>query len=147
MGSIALGAGVVAMVAALVAPPAWAQWNNQPYSPRSGGGVGMSTAYRQAYIDQQISGNRPRNLVRAADGSLASVVEKDGQAFLVTPQPNYLINRGGSAAGISIGIGGIGLTSSVDGWTGMGVALPAPGTGRAPIDGWVAQLDGLRPVQ
>lgn len=145
MGPIAFGAGVAAMAAALAAAPAWAQWNNEPYSYRSGGSSGMSTAYRQAYLDQQITGNRPRNLVRGADGSLLSVVEQDGQAFLTTPQPNYVVNRGGTAAGISIGVGGVGIASTVDSWTGAGgVAVSAA---RTPIDSWVAQLDGLRPIQ
>lgn len=148
MGSTSLGAGLVMAVALLAAAPAWAQWNNQPYSYSSGGGsVGMSGAYRQAYLDQKITGNRPRNLVRGPDGSLASVVEKDRQAFLVTPQPNYIVNRGGSAAGISIGIGGVGLLSPLDGWTGGAVAVAPASAARAPIDSWVAQLDGLRPVQ
>jgi hypothetical protein len=145
MGIVRLGSGVVA-VGVLAAVPAWAQWNNEPYSYRSGGSVGMSTAYRQAYIDQQLTGNRPRNLVRAADGSLVTVIEKDRQAFLATPQPNYLINRGGTAAGISIGIGGVALASVVDGWTMPAAVIPSP-MGRAPIDSWTAQLDGLRPVQ
>ncbi len=147
MASFPIGAGAAVLVAVLAAAPAWAQWNNQPYSYRAGGGVGMSTAYRQAYIDQQISGNRPRNLLRAPDGSLLSVTEHNSQAFVTTPQPNYVINRGGIAAGISIGVGGVGMLSPVDGWTGTVVSsLPAPGTGRPPIDAWVAQLDGLRPV-
>jgi len=147
MASFSIGAGAAALAVALSAMPAWAQWNNQPYSFRAGGGVGMSTAYRQAYIDQQISGNRPRNLLRGSDGSLLTVTEHHGQAFVSTPQPNYVINRGGIAAGISIGLGGVGILSPVDSWTGTVVStLPAPGTGRPPIDTWVAQLDGLRPV-
>lgn len=149
MGSKAFGAaiawGVGVAAVAVMAAPAWAQWNNEPYSYRSGGSsLGMSTAYRQAYLDQQISGNRPRNLIRAPDGSLLSVVEKDRQAFLVTPQPNYRVNRTGSAAGITFGVGGIGVASAVDGWTGTGMAT---GAGRGPIDGWVAQLDTLQPAQ
>lgn len=148
MGLRSVGAGVVVAAAALAAAPAWAQLNNEPYSYRAGGGVGMSTAYRQAYLDQQINGNRPRNLVRAPDGSLVTVVERDRQAFLTTPQPNYLVNRGGVAAGVSFGLGGVGLGSAVDGWTGVGIQMqPAPGTGRPPIDAWVAQLDGLAPVR
>lgn len=147
MGSLSLGAGLV-LAAALAAAPAWAQWNNQPYSySRGGGSVGMSSAYRQAYLDQQLNNNRPRSMVRGADGSLLTVQNRDQQAFVVAPQPNYVVNRGATAAGISIGLGGVGMLSAVDGWTGGAVAVAVPGTARAPIDSWVAQLDGLRPVQ
>jgi hypothetical protein len=108
----------------------------------------MSTAYRQAYIDQQITGNRPRNLMRGPDGSLVTVIEKDRQAFVATPQPNYLVNRGGAAAGIAVGgIGfGIGLASAVDGWAVPLAGLPA-GAARSPIEAWTAQLQGLAPLQ
>ncbi|HLO75483.1 MAG TPA: hypothetical protein VK196_03405 [Magnetospirillum sp.] len=128
-----LGAGVVAVAAALVSPPVWAQWNNQPYSYRSGGSAGISTAYRQAILDQQLTGNRPRALLRGEDGSLLSVLEKDRQAFVAVPQPNYVVNRGGAyAGGAYAGVAGGAVT-----W----------GRASAPVDVWVGQLEGLRPLQ
>lgn len=128
MGPIPFGIGMAAVAAVLATTQALAQWNNEPYSYRSGGSTGMSTAYRQALIDQQISGNRPRNLLRAGDGSLLTVIENDGQAFAATPQPNYQVGRVGTLAGVAIGGVGVGISS-------------------APIDAWVAQLDGLHRLE
>ncbi|MGE5514849.1 MAG: hypothetical protein ACM31D_03415 [Bacteroidota bacterium] len=134
MASIAYVAGMVAVIAVFTGAPAWAQLNNEPYSYRSGGGVGMSDAYRQAMMDREITGARPRNLLRGADGSLLTVQERNGQAVVTTRPSTYVLQRAG-----------VGFWSAGDGWTGNGVAVVPPGSGRAPIDAWVAQLDGLRP--
>lgn len=149
-----LGAAAVIAVAASVwvqlsAASAWAQLSTEPYSYRSGGSVGMSNAYRQAMMDKEITGSRPRNLLRGADGSLLVVEERNSQAVVTTRPSNYLFTRGGNVAGVNIaGAGyGLGFGSPVDGWTGPGVALTPPGAGRPPIDSWVAQVDGVRPVQ
>lgn len=158
MGSKSSGAGLAGLAAVAVAAsawvllsatPAWAQLSTEPYSYRSGGGVGMSNAYRQAMMDKEITGSRPRNLLRGADGSLLVVEERNSQAVVTTRPSNYLFYRGGNVAGVNIaGAGyGLGFGSAIDGWTGQGVALTPPGAGRPPIDSWVAQLDGLRPVQ
>lgn len=153
MGSMSFGAGLVVVAAMLAAAPAGAQLNNEPYSYRSGGGVGMSNAYRQAMMDQEITGSRPRNLLRGADGSLLTVTERDGQAVVTTRPSNYVLYRGGNVAGVSVAGAGyaVGLGSPIDSWTGSwagsGVALTPPGGGRSPIDSWVAQVDGLRPAE
>lgn len=149
-----LGAAAAIAVAAsawvqLSAASAWAQLSTEPYSYRSGGSVGMSNAYRQAMMDKEITGSRPRNLLRGADGSLLVVEERNSQAVVTSRPSSYLFYRGGNVAGVNIaGAGyGLGFGSSIDGWTGPGVAVIPPGAGRPPIDSWVAQVDGVRPVQ
>lgn len=143
------GAGMAAMAVILAAAPAWAQLSTEPYSYRSGGGVGMSNAYRQAMMDQEITGSRPRNLLRGADGSLLVVEERNGQAVVSNRPSSYVFYQGGNLAGVNIaGAGyGLGFGSAIDGWTGTRLALTPPGVGRSPIDGWVAQLDGLGAAQ
>lgn len=131
MGPIPFAACAVVLVAAALAPPpALAQWNNQPYSYRSsGGGAGMSTAYRQAIIDRELFGREPRNLVRSGDGRLLEVIERDDQAFVADREPNILVERDLAApvAGLRLRVGGVG--------------------GSVAIDGWTAMLDGIRPVE
>lgn len=147
MASTSFAAGAALAAAMTVAAPAWAQLNNEPWSYRSGSGSGMSNAYRQAYMDFKITGSRPHSMLRGADDSLLTVEERNGQAIVTTRPSNYVFYRGGNVAGVTVaGAGfGVGLGSAIDGWTsGAGAAAVPPGAGRTPIDGWVAQVDGVR---
>lgn len=140
-------AGVAALAAALLASfGASAQWNNQPYQFRNtpGSGAGMSIAYRQAILNEELFGRRPDNLVRGADGRLLEVFKRDQQAFLAEPEPNFLV--GGGARG-GIFVGGIGIGAAPIGqWTGLlavGPVVDYAATRRpdTPIDAWVGMLD------
>ncbi|HSV29329.1 MAG TPA: hypothetical protein VLL76_07215 [Candidatus Omnitrophota bacterium] len=138
-------AGWAAMAALLAPHLALAQWNNEPYQFRSniGGGAGMSTAYRQAIIDKELYGRRPENLVKGPDGRLLEVIERDQQAFLADPEPNFIVRRSGWASGgASVGVGGVaigGWTAMVDGGPVTGYAGSQPSA--SPIDSWVGMLD------
>lgn len=128
------GAAVVA-IAAGAGLPAQAQWNDQPYSFGSVGfaGVGMSAAARQAILDRELTGNRPRNLYRGPDGRLATVLQRDRQAYLVEPQPDFLVGQ--SRAGqVFVQLGGLGAAFH------YGLAA-GPHLSSAPVDAWVAMLE------
>ena len=57
---------VVGAMAMLHVASAEAQLNNQPFSFGSGGGgIGMSTAGRQAILNQQLFGSTPDNILMA----------------------------------------------------------------------------------
>ncbi|MBI5164453.1 MAG: hypothetical protein HY985_11185 [Magnetospirillum sp.] len=114
--------------ALLVAVPAAAQWNNEAFSFRgSSGGVGMSLAYRQAILADELFGRRPDARVRGADGRLVEVIRRNRQAFLATPDPDLLpFNAPGPAA---------------TRW----VAAPVPA--RPPVDAWIGQLAELQALR
>lgn len=121
--------GMVALAAALLAAPslAFAQWNNQPYQFRNsppGSGAGMSLAYRQAILVQEIENRRPDTLLRGAGGGLIEVRRFERQAFAVTPETEYL-----RPATRPIG--------TTQGWAAYGWNTQASD----PIDSWTAMLD------
>ncbi|CAA7618359.1 hypothetical protein [Magnetospirillum sp. UT-4] len=103
-----------------LAQPAAAQWNDRPWS-YGGGGAGMSTAARQAIMDAELFGSRPRNLVRSGDGQLLRVIERDNQAFLAEREPNVLAGPSSAVplAGLRFGVGGVGGSAAIDSWTAM----------------------------
>ncbi|MGE5475883.1 MAG: hypothetical protein ACM3Q1_04455 [Bacteroidales bacterium] len=148
MGATYFAAAAATAAVMMAAAPAGAQLNNEPWSYRSGGGSGISSAYRQAYMDYKITGSRPRNLLRGDDGSLLTVERRDRQAVVTTRPSNYVFYRGGNVGGGVAGAGfGFGFGSAVDGWTGGNVAMVPPGAGNSPIDSWIAQVDGVRAGQ
>lgn len=136
-------AGGAVLIAVLLAPAsAVAQWNDQPYQFRNSpprAGAGMSTAYRQAMLIEEIEGRRPGAILRGPGGALLEVQRFRRQAFAVAPEPDYLPSvtrvRGAVISGVA-----------VQAWT---LQMSAPelisthgGTiGRTPIDSWVAMLD------
>lgn len=149
MGCFRLLAGVAAL-AAVLTEPALAQWNNEPYQFRnSGGGGGFSPAYRQAMLNKELFGREPDNLVRGPDGRLLDVIERDQQAYLVDPEPNFYVpaQRFSSTGGISLFLSAGGGAATIGGWTSMldGPGLPnaagRPATAASPIDSWINQLD------
>lgn len=157
MGPIPTITGVAALAAAVLVPSlASAQWNNQPYQFRSniGGGAGMSQAYREAMINEELFDRRPDNLVRGADGRLLEVVEYQNQAFLANPEPDFLPRAGATGARAWVSVGGLGAglgigSAPIAGWT-AATNLPEPAdygatrlAGSSPIDQWIGQLDHL----
>lgn len=144
-----LTAGMTALAVAVLAPTAAsAQWNNDPYQFRSntGGGAGMSLAYRQAILNEELFGRRPENLVRGPDGRLLEIIRRDQQAFLADPEPNFLVGRRGRT-GVLVGVGGVGFSFGSGGpvqqWTadyGLS-AWAATRRSSEPVDAWTAMLD------
>lgn len=62
-----------------------AQFNNKPYSFNTPTGApGMSVAGRRAMLNDQLFDIRPRNMLRAEDGSLLSVEKGKGGTAIVT---------------------------------------------------------------
>jgi len=122
----------------ITSTPALAQLDNRPFQFRNSeaGRVGMSTAGRQAILNQEILGRTPDNLVRR-NGVLVDVVEgrggeaqvrvPGGGAFLPNARPDGFRYRG-AAVGVfntffmTGGSGGYvpaasGMSHSVTGWT------------------------------
>ncbi len=153
-----LGMALGLILALGVASEASAQVNNQPYTPRfQGGGVGMSTAYREAILRKKFFGETPRNLGRSASGDTLLQVERRGnQAFLRTYDTSYVPARGRnralsgapltyglSIAGLFAGVGDASIwMSTVDNdgipWSGL-----AGGGGDTPINSWISQLEAF----
>ncbi len=140
-----------AVALSLLPAGASAQWNNEPYRFGSNigagtGGAGMSMAYRQAILDEELFGRRPENLLRGADGRLLRVIDRDQQAFLAEPEPNFLV-RQGDRLRVVTGIYGLGLGAAtpIDRWTGTlnTGAQDWAVTSRSsqPIDAWIGMLD------
>lgn len=159
MGSIAalrptsfLTSVLAAAVALSMAPAgASAQWNNEPYRfganiGAGSGGAGMSLAYRQAILNEELFGRRPENLVRGADGRLLDVIERDQQAFLAEPEPDFLVRRGDRLRVVT-GIDGLGFGAAtpIDRWTGTlnagAQAWAVTGRSSQPIDAWIGMLE------
>lgn len=157
--SIFMAAGLAATV---VASGAWAQQVKTPYQFGGSSGVGMSTAYRQAIINAEVTGQHPDNLLRGPRGNLLTVTEAaDGRALVSRPQSQFLPGRRTSGLQFDSGIGvrfatGTGASggtsvappprgdSAVDGWTRQVHGMAAPGTGQ--VDAWVAQAYTLPPL-
>lgn len=107
---------------------ATAQLINGPFEfqRRGGGGeaVGMSTAYRQAILERELFGTRPRNLARDRSGALLEVVPgRSNQAFLRQQAAPFLVGPGGGGFGIGVGgfsIGGGRVTLGGLGYGGAG---------------------------
>jgi hypothetical protein len=67
-------AALLGAFAMLSVASAEAQLNNKPFSfGTADGGIGMSTAARQAIINQQLFGVTPDHIMKGADGSLLTI--------------------------------------------------------------------------
>lgn len=98
---------MIGAVALLHMAPASAQLNNKPFSFNTGdGGIGMSTAARQALINQQLFNATPDNIMRAADGSLLTITRNSsgGRVPIVTSASGEIIPQ---FRGRSLDIGGL----------------------------------------
>lgn len=117
-----------------------------------GGSVGMSTAYRQAILNQELRNSMPSNLLRDRSGALVTVERgPSGQAFVSAPVQPYLVQ---SFRPSGLGYGTVSSSHAFSRWVGMidPVGLPihagvTPIDSRAPsIDAWINQLASLGPV-
>jgi hypothetical protein len=161
--SLALG---LALAIGGVAGSAQAQLFSEPYQFGRGGGhgPGMSIGYREAILDEQLTGNRPEFFVRDGFGQLLDV-ERGPEGLAVvrsrpsTIYPGATAGGGGISLGLAIRIGstsgGYGFipdpAASINSWTAMAAGLPVPpqrwilrGHQPAPIDAWIAQAAALR---
>ncbi len=126
-----------------LAAPAQAQLNNKPFSFNTpDGGVGMSTAGRQAMILHQVYNIRPGNLLRDPQGNLGTVEQGPGGSVVFRDSGGTVIPgfrgtswRGpGDFAGSFNGFFIPGNGSGVDNFR---FASSAANT----IGGWTSQLD------
>ena len=100
-------AAMIGAVALLHMAPASAQLNNEPFSfDTPDGGIGMSTAARQAIINQQLFNATPDNIMRAADGSLLTITQNNrgGRVPIVTSASGEIIPQ---FRGRSLDLGGL----------------------------------------
>lgn len=131
--------GLTVLGVATVATPAMAQLDNRPFQFRDSGGVGMSTAGRQAILNQKILGQTPDNLVRR-NGVLLDVVEgrggealaraPGGGAFLPNARPEGFRFRGAAV--------GVFNTFFMRGGGGTGGYVPAASRTSYSLTGWTA---------
>jgi hypothetical protein len=148
---------------------AQAQLFSEPYQfHRSGGfdgGPGMSVGYREAIIDEELTGNQPEFFLRDSFGNLLDVQEGPNGLAVVRSRgstifPGATAGRGGISLGLAIRIGsssgGYGYipdpAAAITSWTSMAAGLTPPpqrwilrGHQPAPIDAWVAQAAVLPP--
>jgi len=136
--TLGLSLGVVVMTVT----PALAQ-SNLPYRP--GGGVGLSTAARQAITNNQVFGTTPRALIRSSPDGLLFGIQREGRtallqspeggAFLPGARPNRSYPTGlGTGLGWSgVSFGGVGLSSGFSGSAGIG-------TSSISLASWINQL-------
>lgn len=119
----------------------------------SGGSVGMSTAYRQAILNQELRNSTPSNLLRDRSGALVTVERgPSGQAFVSAPVQPYLVQ---SFRPTGQGYGTVTSSIAFARWVGMidHLGLPIhvgvmPLDSRAPsIDAWISQLALLEPAE
>lgn len=118
-----------------------------------GGSVGMSTAYRQAILNQELRNSTPSNLLRNRSGALVTVERgPSGQAFVSESVQPYLVQ---SFRPTGLGYGTVSSSHAFSRWVGMidPVGLPihagvTPIDSRAPsIDAWISQLASLGPAE
>lgn len=156
---LAFGCMVTSAQAQLFSEPF--QFNNRGFE----GGVGMSPGYREAIVDEYLTGNTPDNLLRAADGSLLNVTEGPNGLAVVSTRSSTVL-AGASSRGVR-GIGNLlrygsdspGFATlpdpahSINAWTAMASGMPVPsqrwilrGHQPSPIDAWVSQVGYLPQV-
>jgi hypothetical protein len=164
MRSCLLGLVVVGASLSLFAADASAQMNNKPYSFKGGSSVGMSSAARQAIINQKLTGATPDHIARGADGSLIEIAKGPG-SNAIARGPDGVVITGyhgrGDAFDSAVGIfnpyflGNSGQRSgsytiasrltgnAIAGWTGMVTGGPVfmGGTGSS-IDAWTSLIGG-----
>ncbi|MEZ5666508.1 MAG: hypothetical protein R3F55_03555 [Alphaproteobacteria bacterium] len=157
-----LVAGIALAAGALVAP-AQAQLFNEPFNfSRGGGSVGMSAGYREAIIDEQLTGNRPEFFLRDSSGALVDVQRGANGLAVVRSRTSTILGAGGRslrgwnyhalAETGSIGVGMIpNPAASIDAWTAMASGLPVPAQGwilrghqPSPVNAWVQQAAVLQ---
>ena len=158
-------AAVIVAVFALgyMTTDASAQMNNKPYSFSGGGSsLGMSSAARQAILNQKLTGATPDNLVRGPNGALLEVTRGPGNTAITRDQAGVAIP--GYRGRGNIASGGVGLFNNffysgsfrrggtytfasritgdaIAGWTGM-VSGGRVYSGGNSVDAWTSQVGG-----
>lgn len=162
MRSSFVGLIAVAMSLSLFGADASAQMNNKPFSFKGGSSLGMSSAARQAIINQKLTGATPDHIMRGAGGSLIEIAKGPGSTAVATGADGVVLTgyhgRGGAFDG-GVGIfnpyflGNSGqrsgsvtfasrLTSNaIAGWTSM-VTGGAVNFGGSSIDAWISLIGG-----
>ncbi|OSQ39361.1 hypothetical protein [Thalassospira mesophila] len=145
-----------------------AQFNNKPYSFNTPTGApGMSTAARQAIINDQLYDSRPQNMMRDSSGALLSIEKsKGGTAIVRTADGEVLPGFRGtsiSVGGMSVGVfnayfmaadsgrwyapvQSMAATYTINGWINLlsqdGRTVIPPVTA-SPVDGWTWMAAGF----
>lgn len=146
-----------------------AQTRNTPYSPGTASpGAGFSLGYRQAILNAQVFGQRPRALVKGPNGELLGIQQSGRNALVFNPddgsftpgaRPNASWPTGlGKGLGWNLApfsSGGSGFASaasqSLNSWILQVPSGPNGNTsnfgqyndGSTPIDAWIIQLDQI----
>ena len=157
-----LGLVVVAASLLLFAVDASAQMNNKPFSFKGGSSLGMSSAARQAIINQKLTGVTPDHIMRGADGSLIEIARGPGSSAIARGADGVVLTgyhgRGNAFDG-AVGIfnpyflgnseqrsGAITFASrltgnAIAGWTSMVTGGPVT-FGGSSIDAWTSLIGG-----
>ena len=160
--STAVLAGMLAF-----AGTAAAQVSNTPYSPgASRPGAGISLGYRQAILNAEILGQRPRALVKGPSGELLGIQRSNRNALVINPDDGSFTPGARPNASWPTGLGkGLGWnlatfrgasggfasapSHSLNSWISQVPSGPDGNTssvgqyndGSTPIDAWIIQLD------
>lgn len=139
--ALLISAGIIC----ISATDSYAQLNNAPYSFKySGGGMGMSSAGKEALIGQKLLGSTPDNLVRGVDGSLLNIQRGPGDVAIVsTPGGQYLPQFKGTSfrgSNTDISVGTFNAYFSPSGNTGSGYMPLVQGHSSATVSTWTGRV-------
>lgn len=138
------GVFVVAVSLFFVTAEASAQMNNKPFSFSGGGSsLGMSSAAKQAILNQKLTGATPDNIMRGPSGALIAVTRGPNNVAIATGQDGVVLQgyhgRGGAYDG------GVGIFNSYflgnSGQRSGGYTFASRLTGNA-IAGWTSMVSG-----
>ena len=140
-----------------------AQMNNKPFSFSGGGSsLGMSSAARQAILNQKLTGITPDNIMKGPGGALIEISRGPNNIAIATGQDGVVLQGYHGRGGVAIGGAGLfnpffngtsgqrrgsftyasQLTgNAIAGWTGM-VSGGAAYSGGNSIDAWTSLIGG-----
>jgi hypothetical protein len=154
---------MVAVSLFLVAAEASAQMNNKPFSfSNRGSSLGMSSAARQAILNQKLTGATPDNIMRGPGGALIEITKGPNNMAIATGQDGVVLQGYYGRRGVLVGGAGLfnpyfygsssGRSSysiasritgnAISGWTGMVTGRPAMSTSGSSIDAWTSLVGG-----
>lgn len=137
------GVLVVAVSMFLMTAGASAQMNNKPFSFSGGSSLGMSSAAKQAILNQKLTGSTPDNIMRGPSGALITVTRGPNNVAIATGQDGVVL-QGYHGRGGAFG-GGAGLFNSYflgnSGQRSGGYTFASRLTGNA-IAGWTSMVSG-----
>jgi hypothetical protein len=153
---------VVVASLSLFAADGSAQMNNKPFSFKGGSSLGMSSAARQAIINQKLTGVTPDHIARGVDGGLIEIARGPGSNAVARGADGVVLTgyhgRGDAFDG-AVGIfnpyflgnsgqrnGTITFASrltgnAIAGWTSMVTGGPVSFSGSS-IDAWTSLIGG-----